>query len=99
VSGGSASDEVLGLPLGVPYKSIAIWNGIFEKMERQLAGWKRLYLSKGGRLMLIKSTLSNLATYFVILVSYSGGCGKQVRETLTRLFMGWSHFGVQVPFA
>jgi hypothetical protein len=56
--------KYLGLPLGAPYKSTAIWNGIVEKMERRLAGWKRLYLSKGGRLTLIKSTLSNLPTYF-----------------------------------
>ena len=29
----------------------------------ELAGWKKLYLSKGGRLMLLKSTLSSLPTY------------------------------------
>jgi hypothetical protein len=30
-----------------------IWNGIIEKMERRLVGWKRLYQSKRGRLTLI----------------------------------------------
>jgi hypothetical protein len=29
-------------------------------MERQLARWKRMYLSKGGRLTLLKSTLFNI---------------------------------------
>ena len=48
----------LGLPLGAKYKAKAIWNSILEKLERRLAGWKRLYLSKGGRTTLIKSTLS-----------------------------------------
>jgi len=38
-------------------------NGISEKMERQLAGSKKLYLSMGGRLILLKITLSNLPTY------------------------------------
>jgi hypothetical protein len=40
--------KYLGLPLGASYKSTAIWNGVIEKMERRLAGWKKLYLSKGG---------------------------------------------------
>uniref|UniRef100_A0A2N9GWZ4 Reverse transcriptase domain-containing protein n=1 Tax=Fagus sylvatica TaxID=28930 RepID=A0A2N9GWZ4_FAGSY len=40
--------KYLGLPLGAKFKETTIWNPIFEKMERRLAGWKRLYLSKGG---------------------------------------------------
>ena len=36
-------------------------------MEKKLAGWKRLYLSKGGRLTLLKSTLSSLPTYYLSL--------------------------------
>jgi hypothetical protein len=68
--------KYLGLPLGAPYKSTTICNGILERMERSLASWKRLYLSKGGRLTFIKSTLSNLPT-FIIIVSSSGGCGEQ----------------------
>ena len=52
-------NKYLGLPLGAPYKSASICNGIVEKMERQLANWKRLYLFKGGRLTLIKSTYPN----------------------------------------
>jgi hypothetical protein len=57
----------LGLPLGTSYKSMSIWNGVIEKMERRLAGWKRIYLSEGGRLTLLKSTLSNLPTYLLLL--------------------------------
>ena len=45
----------LGLPLGARYKSKALWDSVLEKMGRKLAGWKKLYLSKGARLTLIKS--------------------------------------------
>jgi hypothetical protein len=41
-----------------------IWDDVIEKVDYQLASWKRRYLSKGGRVTLIKSTLANLPTYF-----------------------------------
>ena len=66
--------KYLGMPLGTSFKSAAIWNPILKKMEKKLSRWKRLYLSKGGRLMLIKSTLSSLPTYFLSLY-YSQSCG------------------------
>jgi hypothetical protein len=56
--------KYLGLPLGASYKSIHIRDGVIEKIERRLANWKMLYLSKGVRVTLIKSTLANLPTYF-----------------------------------
>jgi hypothetical protein len=59
--------KYLGLPLGASYKSTRIWDGVIEKVENRLASWKRLYLSKGGRVTLIKSTLSNLPTYCMSL--------------------------------
>ena len=59
--------KYLGMPLGTSFKIVLIWNPILEKMEKKLSGWKRLYLSKGGRLTLLKSTLSSIPTYFLSL--------------------------------
>ena len=64
---GTLHMSYLGMPLGTSYKSPSIWNPILEIIERKLAKWKKLYLSKGGRLMLLKSTLSSLSTYFLSL--------------------------------
>ena len=36
-------------------------------MEKKLSGWKHLYLSKGGRLTLLRSTLSSFPMYFLSL--------------------------------
>jgi hypothetical protein len=47
--------KYLGLPLGVSFKAKLIWNNIIEKVERRLAGWKRLYLSKGGMITLSRA--------------------------------------------
>ena len=72
---GSFPIKYLGLLLGANVKDSFIRNPIIDKMERRLAGWKRLYLSKGGKATLIKSTLSNLPTYFLSF-SYPNGCCK-----------------------
>lgn len=58
--------KYLGLSLGAKYKDSHIWNSIIEKMENRLAGWKKLYFSKGRRLTLINSTLSSLLIYFCL---------------------------------
>ena len=73
---GSLPMKYLGLPLGAKFKDKSIWNPILKKMERKLASWKKLYLSKGGRVTLIKSTLFNLPTYFLSLFPYSCFCGQ-----------------------
>ena len=64
---GSLPMIYLGIPLGTLYKTPSIWNLILERMEKKLSGWKRLYLSKDGRLTLLKSTLPSLPTYYLSL--------------------------------
>ena len=80
--------KYLGLSLGAKFKEVPIWNPILEKMERKLAGWKRLYLSKGGRVTLIKSSLSSLPTYFFSILPIPGKVANCM-EKLQRYFL-WS---------
>ncbi|RVX14050.1 LINE-1 retrotransposable element ORF2 protein [Vitis vinifera] len=56
---GKLPSVYLGLPLGVPNKAAYGWDGIEEKMRRRLALWKSQYISKGGRITLIKSTMGS----------------------------------------
>ena len=80
----------LGLPLGAKFKELSICNPILEKMEWRLAGWKRLYLSKGGKGK--KSTLSSLPTYFLSLLPLSGKVANRM-EKLQRDFLWSSIYG------
>ena len=58
-----------------------------EKVDHRLANWKMLYLSKGGRVTLIKSTLSNLPTYFLSLFSIPASVAKRIEKLLCIRFM------------
>ena len=53
----------LGLPLGAPNKASSVWDGVEERVRRRLTFWKRQYISKGGRITLIKTTMSSMPLY------------------------------------
>jgi hypothetical protein len=55
-----------------------------------------LYLSKGGRVTLIKSTLSNLPTYFLSLFPIPSSVANRI-EKLHRDFL-WSGIGEEFKF-
>jgi hypothetical protein len=86
----------LGMPLGASFKSISIWNGVIEKVERRLARWKKLYLSKGGRVTLIHSILSSIPTYYLSLFPIPVSVAKKL-ERLQREFL-WSGLGDETKF-
>ena len=60
---GKLPSTYLGLPLGAPNKAGSVWDGVEERMRWKLALWKRQYISKGGRIALIKSTLASMPLY------------------------------------
>ncbi|RVW67016.1 hypothetical protein CK203_064869 [Vitis vinifera] len=60
---GSLPSQYLGLPLGAPNKASSVWDGVEERMRRRLALWKMQFISKGGRITLIKSTLASIPIY------------------------------------
>jgi hypothetical protein len=83
---GTLPFKYLGLPLWASYKLKTMWVELEELMARRLAPWKRLYLSKGGRVTLIKSTLSNLPTYMMSLFPIPALVAKRI-EKIQRDFL------------
>ncbi|GMI70502.1 hypothetical protein HRI_000719500 [Hibiscus trionum] len=62
---GKFPSDYLGLPLGHKRNSAAIWEPVLQKFYHHLASWKGNNLSFSGKLVLIKSVLSTLPTYFM----------------------------------
>ncbi|RVX18136.1 LINE-1 retrotransposable element ORF2 protein [Vitis vinifera] len=76
----------LGLPLGVPNKVVYGWDGVEEKMRRRLALWKSQYISKGGRITLIKSTMVSMPVYQMSLFRMPVSMARRL-EKLQRDFL------------
>ena len=59
--------KYLGLPLGGNPRKTEFWEPVLSKVAKRLGGWKKSFLSRGGRLTLIQSVLSSLPTYYLSL--------------------------------
>ncbi|RVW38000.1 hypothetical protein CK203_084191 [Vitis vinifera] len=100
----------LGLPLGAPNRAVSVWDGVEERMRRRLTLWKRQYLSKGGRITLIKeyagqhSLISNCLRLSTGKRSLGGGQGRQMgrsvlecgRKILKESTWCWENMGFKV---
>ena len=78
--------KYLGLPLGGNPKSKTFWEPVVMKVARRLNGWKRAFLSRGGRLTLIRSILSSLPIYYMSLFKMPQGISDTF-EKLMRDFL------------
>ena len=81
----------LGLPLGMRRNSNYAWDGVEERFRKKLAIWKRQYISKGRRLTLIKSTLSNLPIYIMSLSQLPKGVKTLLEKIQTYFLWGGSY--------
>ena len=76
----------LRMPLGGNPCCRIFWEPVISKVAKRLDGWKRTFLSKGGRLTLIEAVLSAIPTYFLSLFRMSSRVTKDI-EKIMRNFL------------
>ncbi|KAK3226757.1 hypothetical protein Dsin_006619 [Dipteronia sinensis] len=64
--------------MGVRPGRKSFWNSIVNKIEKRLAPWKKRFLSKGGRLVLINSVLASIPNYFLSIFKIPMGVAQKI---------------------
>ena len=75
-------NKYLGLPLGGNPCNGAFWDPMISKVAKLLDGWKKVFLSKGGRLILIEAVLSAIPTYYLSLFRLPSGVNKELEKNM-----------------
>jgi hypothetical protein len=76
----------LGVPIHYKILQNSDWKVVEDKMESKLHTWKGNLLSYGGRLILLRSSLSNVPLYMLSLFEKLKGIEKRCDIFRKRLF-------------
>uniref|UniRef100_A0A1D1YFE7 Retrovirus-related Pol polyprotein LINE-1 n=1 Tax=Anthurium amnicola TaxID=1678845 RepID=A0A1D1YFE7_9ARAE len=88
VSESSLPVRYLGLPLFSKSLKDVHCQGLVDKVRRKISSWKNRFLSKAGRLELIKSILSSYSLYWTSAFALPGSIINAIEGLLSRFF--WS---------
>ena len=76
----------LGIPLTDRRLRTQDWQPMMDKVETRLGGWRGRLLSRGGRLVLVKTVLSALPTYYMSVFQMSAGLRRRLEGIMRRFF-------------
>lgn len=78
----------LGIPLGSKSKCKSIWDVVIQKCQQKLSTWRRRYLSKGQRLIMINSVLASLPIYYLSMFQMPVSIMKIIEKIMRNFLWG-----------
>ncbi|KAL4370610.1 hypothetical protein AHAS_Ahas06G0083000 [Arachis hypogaea] len=87
----------LGIPLGTNPKRVKTWDPIIKKVEERLKGWEGKFLTKAGKLVLIKVVLNSLPMYYLSMFKNSKAVAAKIISLQSKFFWGKADGGKGMP--
>lgn len=87
---GSWPVKYLGLPLGRNPLQAAFWDPVVARVAKRLDGWKKAFLSQGGKLTLIQSVLANLPIFYLSVFRIPVGVANVIEKLMRDIF--WERY-------
>ncbi|KAK3219362.1 hypothetical protein Dsin_013332 [Dipteronia sinensis] len=78
----------LGLPLGGRPSSKSFLSKLIQRVEIRLASWKKKFLHKGGRLILIKTVMSSIPIYYMSVFKMPVWVSQKLERLQRNFFWG-----------
>ena len=78
----------LGIPIGANPRRYGLWDPILRKTESKLSRWKQRHLSYGGRVTLIKATLTSIPIFYLSFFRIPNRVVKKLTQIQRRFLWG-----------
>ncbi|KAK8649561.1 hypothetical protein V6N13_139234 [Hibiscus sabdariffa] len=87
---GQFSSDYLGLPLGPKRNLVVLWVPVVQKFYNRLASWKSNNMSYSSILVLIKSVLTSIPSYFLSIFQMTAEISQKLSGIMENFLGGAS---------
>jgi len=74
----------LGVPLGANMRKMSSWQPVIDRVQSRLNSWKGTYISRAGRVVLIKAVLQSLPLYYLSLFKLPSKVAQEINKIQRR---------------
>jgi len=88
----------LGMKVGGNHKRCKSWEGVLGKVRKWLDKWKGKRLSMAGRIFMIKSVLTSIPLFYLLMFFVPVAMMKELKKVQWTFFWGWGSEGKKIAW-